>query len=366
MRIIEIKNKLFAKITVIPEILNQPYYPFLDGLRAIAIITVILCHVLRYSQWLNFVDGTIGVHLFFIISGFLITTLLLKEKVKRGNVSLKNFYIRRVLRIFPVAYLYLIVLLVLNVLFKLGITAQSFVGAALYVRNLPVASDWYTGHFWTLSIEEQFYLFAPIVLVSNTERYIKLMLMLFIAVPVISYLGYNNVGVFYTNRAIHVFTFVLLAILDQGALYILSGSLLSILIFKGVINTRLFQGKYYLSFILFITAFIVHFPFTQNGLILYLSAISFTILMMLVIVLNLNQSNFLSRLLSNRYLVKTGILSYSLYIWQELFTCNQPWAKWFKYADSAILNLPVLFIVAYLSYAFYESWFLKQKKRFAR
>ena len=191
MRIIEIKNKLFAKITVIPEILNQPYYPFLDGLRAIAIITVILCHVLRYSQWLNFVDGTIGVHLFFIISGFLITTLLLKEKVKRGNVSLKNFYIRRVLRIFPVAYLYLIVLLVLNVLFKLGITAQSFVGAALYVRNLPVASDWYTGHFWTLSIEEQFYLFAPIVLVSNTERYIKLMLMLFIAVPVISYLGYK-------------------------------------------------------------------------------------------------------------------------------------------------------------------------------
>ncbi|MBC7398451.1 MAG: acyltransferase [Mucilaginibacter sp.] len=355
-----IKNKLFTEIKEVPAVLTNTYYPFLDGLRGIAIMSVILCHVFRYSKLLVFIDGSIGVHLFFILSGFLITTLLLKEKVKYGNVSLKNFYARRALRIFPVAYLFIAVVIVLNIVFKLQITPVSFATAVLYLKNFPLSTDWYTAHFWTLSIEEQFYLFAPVLLVRNTNLYIKLLLALFILVPVMDYLGFNNVGIFYTNRLVHVLTFIFLAIFDNGAMYILSGSLLSILIFKGIINFNKPPHNYYLSFVLFAGAAIIHFPMMP-----YISAITFTVLVLAAIALSLDQKNLLTIILSNRVLVKVGVLSYSIYIWQQLFTVNQPWFGHFKYADSEILNLLALALVAWLSYTYYESSILKLKKRFS-
>jgi peptidoglycan/LPS O-acetylase OafA/YrhL len=356
-----IRNKLFTEIKEVPDILSDSYYPFLDGLRGLAIISVILCHVFRNSKWLVFIDGSIGVYLFFILSGFLITTLLLKEKIKYGNVSFKNFYARRALRILPVAYLFIAVVIVLNILFKLQITPLSFVTAVLYLKNFPLSNDWYTGHFWTLSIEEQFYIFAPVLLITNTNLYIKAVFFLIILIPVMNYVGFHNVGVFYTNHWVHTLTFIFLAVFDSGATYILSGSLLAILIFKGIINFNKIPRNYYLSFVLFASAVIIHF-----FAIPYLSAIVFTILTLVVIALNLGQKNLLTVILSNRLFVKLGLLSYSLYIWQELFTVNQPWAGHFKYAHSAILNLLALALVAWLSYTFYESRILKLKKRFSR
>jgi peptidoglycan/LPS O-acetylase OafA/YrhL len=361
-----IKNKLFADIKEVPNELKKPYYPFIDGLRALAIISVILSHVFRDTKWLKFVDGSIGVHLFFIISGFLITTLLLREKINYGNVSYKGFYARRALRIFPVAYLFILVLILLNSVFKLNITPLSFLTSVFYLKNFPLSKDWHTAHFWTLSIEEQFYLFAPVLLITNTNRYIKLVLALAIAVPVTDYLGFNNVGVFYTNHVLHTATFIFLAIFNRGALYILSGSLLAIFVFKRIIPLHSFQNKKYLSLVLLLCAFAVHFPYENGFVVPYVCAILFTILILAVIALNITKSNFLTTLLSNKVLVKIGILSYSLYIWQQIFTVYQPWAGRFKYADSEILNLMVLFIVAWASYTFYESKFLKLKKRYSR
>jgi peptidoglycan/LPS O-acetylase OafA/YrhL len=367
---IDIKNKLFADITIVPDLLKTSYYPFMDGMRCLAILSVILSHIFGETKWIVLVDGSIGVHLFFILSGFLITTLLLREKLNYGNVSYKKFYARRALRIVPVAYLFILVLVVLNFLFKLNISLTSFLTAIFYLKNFPFSTDWYsawyTAHFWTLSVEEQFYLFAPVLLISNTNKYIRVLLILLVLVPVVDYLGFKNVGVFYSDRVVHVITFIFLAIFDKGALYILAGSLLSILIFKDIIKLTKLRNNYYLSFILLLCAAVVHFPYHNAYLVPYLSAILFAILIMMVIALNLNQTNLLTRILSNRILVKIGVLSYSIYIWQQIFTIYQPWRGWFKYADSRILNTIMLFIVAYLSYTFYESRFLKLKTRFAR
>src|SRR2546421_12834986 len=83
--------------------LAAKYFPSLDGLRAISILAVIWYHVPELRPiWAT---GFLGVHLFFVISGFLITTLLLREKAATGSISLKKFYIRRTLRIFPAYYL---------------------------------------------------------------------------------------------------------------------------------------------------------------------------------------------------------------------------------------------------------------------
>ena len=91
----------------IPEYLQDTTYPALTGIRGVAIIFVLLYHLginhflRQYNSWLT---GRTGVDIFFVLSGFLISTLLIKEKINNGRVSLKNFYLRRVLRILPLAY----------------------------------------------------------------------------------------------------------------------------------------------------------------------------------------------------------------------------------------------------------------------
>ena len=357
------KEKLFSPITSVPPVLDRHYYPSIDGLRGVAILTVIFYHSSVGSRWNNWTDGTIGVLIFFVISGFLITTLLLKEKVREGKVSLKKFYIRRVLRIFPVAYLYIFTLIILHHWFNFKLSVVNIVTSLLYLKNFPTDSSWLTGHFWTLSVEEQFYLFMPILLVTNVNRYIKFLVVVFLLVPVIDYIGFNNLGITYTNKALHSCIFIFLALLDKGTLYILFGSLLSILVFKKIIVPKRFKNRYYLSLVLFLAAFLVHFVYLVPG-IPYVTAIMFTLLIGSALLLNLYENNFLTSVLGSPVLVKIGKLSYSLYIWQQLFTLNQPWSGKFKYSDSVWLNLAALFIVAFCSYNFFELKFLKLKKHF--
>ncbi len=112
--------------------LSKPYFPTIDGMRAIAIIIVVLDHALhqtyRNTSWIRFLPyGDMGVYLFFVISGFLITTLLLHEQNSKNNINLKKFYVRRILRIFPVAYLYIGFIIGLSLFMKLGITETTTV-----------------------------------------------------------------------------------------------------------------------------------------------------------------------------------------------------------------------------------------------
>jgi peptidoglycan/LPS O-acetylase OafA/YrhL len=326
------------------------HFPGLDGMRGISILTVILYHSLVKTPLENFTDGTIGVHIFFIISGFLITTLLLKEQVLTGRVSFKKFYIRRSLRIFPVAYLYLITLIVLSHLFGFRLSVMNVATSFLYLKNFPTDSTWQTGHFWTLSIEEQFYLVAPVLLIKNANQFIKIIAVVFVLVPVVDYIGFANVGPFYTNRFIHDVTFIFLALFDKGTVYILLGSLFSILVFKKIITFKKKQNRFLRLFLLF-AAFAIHFVYITPS-VPYLTPVAFAILVGFVIVLNLQGNNVLTVILNNPILTKIGKLSYSLYIWQQLFTLNQPWEGKFQYSDSILLNLVILFIVAFCSYYF--------------
>jgi peptidoglycan/LPS O-acetylase OafA/YrhL len=79
----DFKTRLCAGITEVPQVLQQSHFPGLDGLRGISILVVTVCHFAMYTPLTNYLSGDIGVEIFFVISGFLITSLLLKEKVKR-------------------------------------------------------------------------------------------------------------------------------------------------------------------------------------------------------------------------------------------------------------------------------------------
>jgi len=351
--------------SAVPPILNQPYFKGLDGLRALSIVFVLLAHFYFGSSGTDGTDiGAIGVEIFFVISGFLITTLLLKEKQKKGTIQLKRFYIRRFLRIVPVAILFLITLFLINIVEHLGITNLSFATAFLYLKNLPIknAGEWYTGHFWSLSVEEQFYLVFPFLLTANQKITKRLTILLIILIPTISYLGFNKIGVFYSNKIIHNTTFVFINLLGKGSASIFVGCILSILLFEGIIKAL--PSTKYLSLVIFLLALVCRFKISPVY-IPYFSSIVFSALIGVVIILNLQDpDNYFAKILDYKIFVKVGVLSYSLYIWQQIFTHQQPWQYAFKYSNSVILNTVTLFAVAYFSYNFYEKRFLTLKDKF--
>jgi peptidoglycan/LPS O-acetylase OafA/YrhL len=149
--------------------------PSLDGLRAISITMVVFSHLHLLAPqsvaaaWLNF--GELGVRVFFVISGFLITGLLLKESEKTGTISLKGFYIRRAFRIFPAALVYLGTIVLLNALGIVTLRPYDALAAATYTMNYHWDRAWHLGHMWSLSVEEQFYLFWPaLMLLAGVRR----------------------------------------------------------------------------------------------------------------------------------------------------------------------------------------------------
>lgn len=156
---------------------RNPRIPSLDGLRAISITMVLAGHaasgisVLRDHPLLSYTlfNGNRGVSVFFVISGFLITSLLLEEQGLTGRISLRNFYVRRAFRILPPFWVFLIGVVLF---WKLGVFATQWHYLAVsftFLRDY-IAGDWWTGHSWSLSVEEQFYLLWPATLVLIGRR----------------------------------------------------------------------------------------------------------------------------------------------------------------------------------------------------
>ncbi len=182
-----LQKKVFKDLFTIPPILQPSHLPTLNGIRGIAILMVMMSH-LRLSPdrfYYKIFNGDLGVNLFFVLSGFLITTLCIKEKIASNNLSLKKFYIRRALRILPLAYLFLFVVEVLNLAFKLQIPAFQFFGAAFFILNLSYfrSHDLKApiGHYWSLATEEQFYLiFPPLFKISFRAFCFSILLIVFI------------------------------------------------------------------------------------------------------------------------------------------------------------------------------------------
>src|ERR1700722_8365542 len=154
----------------------------LDGLRAISIALVVGYHAINAATqvkshrdyvgpWEHLFNGGLGVSIFFVISGFLITHLLLREMKKSGTISLKDFYIRRTFRIWPAFFFYLGIIVLLYWMHLIGIARRGVVAAGAFVYNyVPHVGNPLVAHSWSLSVEEQFYLFWPVVLLALGSR----------------------------------------------------------------------------------------------------------------------------------------------------------------------------------------------------
>jgi peptidoglycan/LPS O-acetylase OafA/YrhL len=141
--------------------------PALDGLRGIAILLVLTCHFGMALGYVKQSTGAAGVELFFVLSGFLITSLLIEEQARTGRVSLRSFYLRRARRLLPAL---LVMVAVVYVLARLVGSSFAVLPTLFYVANFYPASDLgLLAHTWSLSVEEQFYLTWPLMFVAASR-----------------------------------------------------------------------------------------------------------------------------------------------------------------------------------------------------
>lgn len=192
--------ELPAGIVPVPASCNPTasgYLPTLDGWRAIAILGVLVCHgsdalfnnsgLYPSDRWYGLTRyGAFGVDIFFGLSGFLICTRLLQERRRDGDISLAGFYIRRAFRILPPYLTYLIIVGLLGYVGVLTVHRWEWLSSLLFFRNYIAAREggWYLAHFWSLAVEEHFYLIWPGLLVllgSRRARWAAVILALSVA-----------------------------------------------------------------------------------------------------------------------------------------------------------------------------------------
>lgn len=149
--------------------------PSLDGLRGVSVLLVMIGHWVSIQPPLAAIHSTVGgfaqlgVSAFFVISGFLITHLLLREKERTGSIDLRVFYLRRALRILPPVYVFLAVMGTLAALSLIDVPARNFRLALLFMADYIPLGDWIK-HLWSLAVEEKFYLLWPVIMLARRTK----------------------------------------------------------------------------------------------------------------------------------------------------------------------------------------------------
>lgn len=162
--------------TAPPTAKSTDYIPSLDGLRAISVSLVMVAH----SGFEKTVPGGLGVTIFFFLSGYLITTLLIKETIVFNSISLKNFYIRRFLRLSPELFLLILYGVSVGLLYK-PVYIADIASALTYTSNYAVLYREHMGdatvrwpHLWSLAVEEHFYLTFPLLMMFTGKNFRRL------------------------------------------------------------------------------------------------------------------------------------------------------------------------------------------------
>jgi len=307
----------------------------MDGLRALSILLVICGHASWYfPAWVAgsllfrsaIGNGRNGVAVFFVISGYLITSLLRREFEKTGTVSLKHFYFRRSMRIFPPFYFFLAIMAVLWALGWVKQDGATFLAAATYTLALvPRHTGYFIEHSWSLSIEEIFYLFWPFAFLvwHRRQRAVHVAVALILLLPVL-------------RVALHFLAPTLRGhenYMIQGWIdTMMVGCMLALL--KGrdrwdrwrlrYLNPWTAGAMVLLGFVLMPAALLV----LPKELSSFLSlAVKPTVLAFciggILIYLIESPGGWAGRILNQAVVRHIGIVSYSLYLWQQLFTSDK-------------------------------------------
>lgn len=361
------------------------YFKNLNGLRFIAAFMVLICHIelnkkyfkLQNSREVTRFLGDLGVDLFFVLSGFLITFLLIKEKEFSSKINFKNFYVRRILRIWPLYYL--IVILSLFILpkfnffyingdyfeFKNSVEALKII--FLFIFILPnvlylIKPINFSAQTWSIGVEEQFYLVWPLI-INRFKNYKFIFSSVIIAYWFFYFILIYTIGndIPYVDFFKKIYTLFKIDILSIGAL----GAVL--FNEKNKICDFINSNKvFYLSILIVIVMYF----YLPNQIDFYRI---FYAVLFLIIILNLIMNEQLKDLFENKLFNHLGKISYGIYMYHQIlivFVINLS-LKFFKIIG-VIENIVIYFfaisftlLISHLSYTYLEMPLLKIKDKFS-
>lgn len=338
---------------------KRGYLPTLDGWRAIAILAVIADHGTGYmfqSRLPRLFEmtrmGANGVSLFFAISGFLICSRLIEEFQTMGHVSLSGFYIRRASRILPPALAYLAFVGVLGALGVINLTSREWWSCVFFFRNyLPpslITKGWggYTIHYWSLAVEEHFYLIWPALLALSGIKRARWWAA-GLAVGVACWRSFDFRHQFFDH---HIHGLLFASRTDVRLDGLLVGCLAALLLSDSYwrhLFLRVMKSWIWIACAIFYVAVQVY--YRRH----YYTLLESVLLAVIVATTVLRPGTFIGRFLELSWMRWIGRLSYSLYLWQQFFFV--PGAKHpFNWLQVFPLNILLLFGAAALSYKFVE------------
>jgi peptidoglycan/LPS O-acetylase OafA/YrhL len=369
--------------------MSSRYIKSLDGVRALALLLIMVYHAnLLHFTW-------VSVQLFFVLSGYLITGILWEEKQKPTSVSFKyrKFLLRRSLRIFPLYYGYLLVLGISFLLFQFPSYYTDYIPYLAtytfnYTRLLP---EWHGNplftHLWTLSIEEQFYLFFPLVLFFTPVRFIKYFLVTLVFLsPLCRFLlgeYYKGEGIeeaviadaVYWNTLSHLDAFCLGGIIPVLSLdkkirwpLVVFFSCIFIALASGVISYVFSGSNYpYYNDLGYNHWLIGNYQHVWHYTLIDLVCAS--LILVLVSVHSQAALPLVRKFFEHPWMVRMGKVSYGMYLFHWLVLVYL-YERYIMPADlfiKSLLFIPyvaTVYLVAELSFSFYESWFIRLKDKF--
>lgn len=373
---------------------DRIYFPNLNGLRFIAAFAVIIHHIEQQKSDFSLPNsfgnstiqlfGELGVILFFVLSGFLITYLLLEEEKNTTTIGIQNFYIRRILRIWPLYFLIVILGLIIlpNIhLFDIpgyekATVYRNLLGKiALYIFFLPnlvsplLGIVPFSAHTWSIGTEEQFYLTWPVILKSIRKFRLPLMFMIIAGYLLVARALYSSRTDFLPSKEA-LFEFWPLFNIDCMAI----GGFYALMLHTKNPMLRFFQNKYIfyfsLAFVILLIGKGVYFP------ILYVNHLKFQYFYKEfyafwfgIIILNFASNPEIPFNLEAKPLKYLGKISYGLYMYQPIGIAL---AFHIALFIPGIFNLTLYILsiaftvgIAALSYKYFEGYFLRFKRKFS-
>lgn len=305
--------------------INPRYMPGLDGVRAVAVIAIIIYHL--NPQWLS--GGFLGVDTFFVISGYLITCLLLTEYHNTGKIELMSFWLRRVKRLIPAVLFLVMGVIVLSLIFmptEIQKVRADSIAAIFYVSNwwyIMQNVDYFEQfavqplkHLWSLAIEEQFYLVFPIVLLSLLSfiRRLKSIRIIFLILLVISMIAMMVLYVPNENVArVYFGTDTRIQTLLMGVLLALVWPPFQL---KAKVNRQM-RTMIDTAGVVGLAILFICFKFVSetNSILYYGGFFLISTVTLLVIASSVHPSGYFAKFLGNKVFTFIGSRSYSLYLW---------------------------------------------------
>ncbi len=357
------------------EAVKFKHIPALDGIRGIAILMVMIYHLIALVPELNSIakGGFLGVDVFFVLSGFLITSILIREYEEHGQINLKKFYLRRFLRLIPAFWIFLICIYFFgNYLLppdraKTIYTYNNLFYAFSYLMNWHGAFDGLTGiltHTWSLAVEEQFYIIWSLILFTVfAEKTKRNQIFILTSILILGLILWRLFRLYISTS-----TLTLYYSTDTRIDSLLIGCAAAM-----IYSWRLLPEKFYVSrqfnflaLASLVTIFIMLQGFDKFDPLLYCGPISiFAMAVAIMILWILNRQRSLPKtILEIKPLRWLGQISYGLYLWHGPF--YEFGKKMFESVPvQIIVGVGLALIVSTISFYFIEKPFLNLKSKFS-